>query len=420
MKPESKLEQTIQKLEARIVALEYENKRLLEQLNQQHILLHDSDQRSESANRIKSEFLANISHEISTPMNAILGFSELLKQSITDSQGEKYIDSIQSNGKALMTLFHNILDLSKAEAGKLAISFEPINLSVILQDIKTIFAPKVREKGLKLKLKINGNIPSAIQLNETRLQQILFNLLSNAVKFTQEGVITIQIDIKLKSQPENINLDKPSYCDLNIKIIDTGIGISPTDQSVVFQSFQQSQDQGQPNRKYGGTGLGLTITKRLVETMGGKITLTSKLNRGSTFQVFFPNLKILGDISNNFISSESVVNSFNDTIVLNQIVENSVTISTKVRDKLPELLKLLKEMEKEVWFKLHRSLVMDQLRIFAHQLESWGIKYEYQDLLHYAIKLKNQINNFDLVHLPATVANFPEIITKLENFLTSI
>jgi signal transduction histidine kinase len=430
---ENELKQTREHLQATIVQLEITNqeqqainKKLLEKLKQQNLALEDARKQAESANRTKSEFLANMSHEIFTPMNAILGFSDLLKGLITDSQGKNYLNSIQSNGRGLMALINNILDLSKLEAGQLAIPFEPVNLHIILQDIKKIFASKVREKGLKIKLEISGATPSTIELNKVRLQQILFNLVNNAVQFTEKGLIIIQVNSEIKYTTGNFNIKENldfdfnphNYCDLTFKIIDTGIGISETDQAIIFQSFQQAEAQGQPDRKYGGTGLGLTIAKRLTEIMGGVMTVSSKLGNGSNFQVFFPNLKIIHDDSTHSIISHSMLTDYKDTLTEMETPANVTIINAEIREHLLELLTLLKKMEEEVWPKVHRSLVMDQLRVFANQLEKWGIEYEYRELKNYATKLKNQIQNFDLVHLPNTVANFPEITKNLEKYLT--
>lgn len=258
--------------------------------------LESATKRAESASRTKSEFLANMSHEIRTPMNAILGFSELLQGLITDKSAKNYLKSIQSNGRILLTLINDILDLSKVEAGQLKIQYEPINFHGLLHDIQQIFIYRAQEKGLELTLEIGETIPQVILMDEIRLRQILFNLLGNAVKFTPDGGrVTIQAKGCQSTNPPDPLTIAPNSLgyDLEILVIDTGIGISAQHQTIIFDAFQQAQSP--PERKYGGTGLGLTITRRLTEMMGGTLSVQSKVNEGSCFTLYFPNVKVLSD-----------------------------------------------------------------------------------------------------------------------------
>ena len=231
---------------------------------------------AEVANRTKSEFLANMSHEIRTPMNAILGFTEILSDSITDPLHKKYLSSIQSSGKSLLSLINDILDLSKVEAGKLDLEYHSVNPWKIFQDMKQIFSHTIKEKGLDMFVTIDPNLPKALVLDETRLRQVLLNLIGNGVKFTDSG----HIELSVKNIYPEIDRSK---LDLIFSIKDTGIGIPADQVCSIFAAFEQ-QD-GQSNAKYGGTGLGLTITRRLVEMMKGEITVTSSVGAGSTFDV---------------------------------------------------------------------------------------------------------------------------------------
>lgn len=242
-------------------------------------------EKANSANRAKSEFLANMSHEIRTPMNHILGFSEVMLNTTTDSKQKNYLSTILNSGKTLLSLINDILDLSKIEAGKLDISLDPIDLRNIIEDIRLLFEQKVKEKGLKFEVEIDGNMPTTILLDEIRIRQIILNLVGNAIKFTHNGKVKVKTTI--------INITETDL-DLDLSIIDTGIGISQEDYNKIFESF--SQQSGQDNRKYGGTGLGLAITKRLTELMNGKISLESKINEGSNFTIHFTNLKYNNEI----------------------------------------------------------------------------------------------------------------------------
>src|SRR5665647_1603330 len=211
---------------------------------------------ADQANKAKSMFLANMSHEIRTPMNAIIGFSDLLYSSIKDGKQRSQIEAIRSSGKNLLIIINDILDLSKIEAGKLVIQNEPINIHNIIKEIETIFAHITNEKGIKFVIDKVDEIPTSLLLDETRIRQILFNLIGNAVKFTDTGEVRLSVMEKLK---ENDKID------LIISVKDTGIGIPKDQQDRIFEAF--NQQEGQRTVKYGGTGLGLTITRRLVEMM---------------------------------------------------------------------------------------------------------------------------------------------------------
>ncbi|MCP4155281.1 MAG: response regulator [bacterium] len=229
-----------------------------------------------AATNAKSEFLANMSHEIRTPMNAILGFTELLKGESTDSRQLKRLSSIESSGKVLLGLINDMLDLSKIEAGKFELQFEPVNPSNVFKELKHIFDDKVNAKGLEFHLEIDDSIPETLILDEIRLRQVIFNLVGNAVKFTHSGYIKITVN---KSAMNN----ETDSMNLLFSIEDTGIGIPANQLETIFEAFKQQK--GQNTRKYGGTGLGLTITRRIVSILGGEITVESKVGNGSIFNV---------------------------------------------------------------------------------------------------------------------------------------
>ncbi len=234
-------------------------------------------QRAESearqANQAKSEFLANMSHEIRTPMNAILGFSEILSAKVQDPRLRQYIHAIYSSGKSLLGLINDILDLSKVEAGKLRLEYSAINPRTLLKELELIFSGKVEEKGLAYITEIDAAFPNAVVLDEARLRQVLLNLIGNAIKFTERGSIRC---VARTGQGSDLG-------SLIFEVHDSGVGIPASQFETIFGAFEQQA--GQSHAKYGGTGLGLAISKRLVELMGGKITVESTVGSGSVFRI---------------------------------------------------------------------------------------------------------------------------------------
>ena len=238
---------------------------------------------AESANLAKSEFLANMSHEIRTPMNAIIGFSDLLFSSVKDEKQLSQIGSIRRSARSLLEIINDILDLSKIEAGKFNIQYTPVNIYQLCKDIEVIFSQKIEEKGIALMLELSPDIPQSLLLDETRIRQILFNLVGNAAKFTEKGYVKLRLD-------QNKNSVLKGRINLTFSVEDTGIGIRADQQLLILKPFYQQE--GQSTKKYGGTGLGLAITSRLVEMMGGKITIKSEPGKGSIFKVSLVNVEI--------------------------------------------------------------------------------------------------------------------------------
>lgn len=242
--------------------------------------LNKAREEAEYSNIAKTEFLANVSHEIRTPMNAIMGFAELLKTETDEEHVADYINGITTSGKSLLSIINDVLDLSKIESGKLFVVYNPVSLADLAHEIVTMFSASARVKGLSLTLDIDENLPEYVFSDETRLRQVITNLVSNAVKFTKEGTI----EVKLGCRPVSDGL-----FDISITVDDTGIGIPQEQQEKIFDAF--TQQDGQDTRKYGGTGLGLTITKKLVELMGGDVIINSLEGSGTSFKVTLRNVK---------------------------------------------------------------------------------------------------------------------------------
>ncbi len=227
---------------------------------------------AEEALVYKSEFLANMSHEIRTPINGIIGMSEFLDNTKLDEKQAEYVRIVRSSANSLLNLINDILDFSKLEAGKIELENLDFDFHEHIEDTLKSMTFKAEEKGLQLKQIIQPDVPQALNGDPTRLRQVLLNLISNALKFSEKGYVTVKVSLL-----DEFN-DK---CVVKIEVIDTGIGISPEGKRRLFKSF--SQVDASTTRNYGGTGLGLVISKSLSEMMGGKISVESEEGKGSNF-----------------------------------------------------------------------------------------------------------------------------------------
>ena len=255
-----------------VIAQLKENRARLDEMSK-HLAV--SVEHAEHANRAKSAFLANMSHELRTPLNAIMGFSEVMKEEhlgpVQNPRYLSYAGDIHSSGRYLLGIINDILDLSKIEAGKLDLEAVPFSPERMVEDVASLFWEKARSKGLDLAVRIAPEVPLQVVGDPTRLNQVITNLVNNALKFTETGGVTI--DVTAEGDEANTKL--------RFAVTDTGVGIEQSRIGAIFEAFSQA-DQS-TTRRFGGTGLGLTVCKRLVDAMGGEIIVTSQIGKGSTF-----------------------------------------------------------------------------------------------------------------------------------------
>jgi len=358
---------------------------------------------AEEANRAKSLFLANMSHEIRTPLNAIIGFSELLSDYISETKGQDYLQSISVAGKSLLILINDILDLSKLEADRMIISKNPIGIRNLCSDIQQIFSKKINDNSIDFNIHYSLGGYEYLLLDEIRLRQVLLNIVGNAIKFTEKGSVLLIIEIR------KIIMDL-QRCDLIIKVVDTGIGIPHEEQKRIFESFRQQSNQS--NRKFGGTGLGLAISKKLIEMMGGRISIESESGKGSIFSIIIPDVQIK-QASDRKLPIEKTEKNYN-------FKNAKILVADDIESNRKILIEALSKVDCHVIPAINGQEAMIIAREMNPDLIIMDIRMPIMDGMEAAIKIKNTkgLESTPIIALTASIdLNPPETNQYFNSFL---
>ena len=390
---------------------------------QQKILA--AKQEAEKASRAKSDFIANISHELRTPLNAILGYAQVLRNSVQGASLRETLQSLERSGKQLLALINELLDISAAEAGKLKLYYGPVNPRTLLSDIEAVYRPTTREKGVEFSVAADEEVPEKVVSDAMRLRQILFNLVGNAVKFTHSGFIHVRIT----SAPaaDERSPDNPARVALSIEVKDTGMGISEEERQRVFEAFTQQDGQ---SGEYGGTGLGLTITRRLVEALGGSIEMESEKGEGSRFLVHFPALELYerqssGEVPEYTEGAAAAREAKPGDTTGEEAAEEAAEAEEFERlgfadeeyvpkkERSDEVLELLKGPLYERWEEISGAFFVDEWREFARELIERGESFGVRALTRYGEMLQESLESFQLSRFKELAKHFPRIVEEI-------
>lgn len=372
--------------------------------------LKNARQEAENSLRIKTLFLSNISHEIRTPMNIILGFADILSKQTENSEHLKYLDEIRKSGNALLSLIDDILELSKIEAGKIAVEPSLVRITTVFNEIRMIFHEKLLEKNLSFFMDIDPALPDILFLDEIRLRQVIFNLTGNAAKFTDTG------HIRFSAQAQQIN-EKNMTLDLVISIADTGVGIPEEDRKQIFETFEQHAFH--QKRANGGTGLGLAITRRLVNMMNGDITLKSTKGEGSEFTVTLHRVPFLQEEKHILDppgrGHPSDAGSYSGSKAGSDETEQKNHGNTNKTPSIPAKPEIIRILEQEIsnWEEFRETAFLDDIEAFGERLVHLGRQYMNEQVVEFGNSIIRNVQELEIEKMNETLDNFPDFFIRL-------
>jgi signal transduction histidine kinase len=347
----------------------------------------------------KSSFLALVSHEIRTPMNAVFGFAGLLRDRLRDPADRRYVDAITTGARALLTLINDLLDLSRIEAGHLALHRAPVHLRDLLDSIVALFARQAQDKNLLLVLKTPDAMP-ILMLDADRVRQMLINLVSNALKHTEHGSIRLSVELQARGEQNRF--------DLQLRVADTGRGIAREEIEQIFEPFVQGRHDA-AGRRSGGTGLGLSITRQLAQMMGGDVGVSSEPGRGSCFTIALPAVAVAarGDIAAQASLPADIART------PSAAADEPAPDDTSGQYFPGRLLDELLHLQREVWPALNDTLTMSEVRSFAAKIERLAVQGEQAALAAYARQLGRSATDFDVAVVETLLADYPARVSAL-------
>ncbi len=364
-----------------------QRKRIEKSLNETNLKLEKAIAEKDRANKSKSEFIANMSHEFRTPLNAVIGFSDLLNSIVENEDYKKYIKSIKTAGQSLLTLVNDILDLSKLESKMLSLNIVETDIKEVSNDINMMFENILKDKGVEFFIEFIKDFPEIIYIDKIRLRQILINIVGNAQKFTHSGYIKLEFDYSKEEFEDKINVF--------IKVVDTGIGISKENLDKIFETFQQVDSAD--NRNYKGTGLGLSICKKLITIMNGSINVESELGEGTSFEISLPNIQ--------YKEKEGKREKFIENG--EKLIISGVDLN--IKNDLKRSLKIFKKGEKIFIDSIYEDILNEMNRIYRdYDIEYFNDKYR---------SLEIYKNSYDSKNSKLLVSN---LINDIERYLEKL
>lgn len=379
----------LQKVEEKLKQL---NEELESKVAERTIQLSEAKLAAENANLAKSEFLANMSHEIRTPLGAVMGFAELIaNDKITVSEKQNYTAAIKRNGELLLNIISDILDLSKIEVGKLNVELQDISLDDILGDSKMLLDFFASEKGIRLTFTMDPKLPKQIRTDPVRLRQILLNIVGNSIKFTEQG--SVDVVVKLVPVPDGSS-------QLAFIVKDTGIGISKEQSTKIFKSFSQADNS--MVRKFGGTGLGLILSKRLANLLGGDVILSeSSLGKGSTFCITVNPGSIKESKLRKFTTVDKSTSNFKPAVVEKQLENLNILFVDDSVDNQYLIGKVLKLAGAQVETAENGSIALDKAGRKKFDLILLDLQMPVMDGYETVVRLRNQGIKIPIIALTA-------------------